>query len=135
MSDLDDEELIATRKLNGLDDGLYKIYNLKEISERFNNGTETLEDIMYYCPNYKLTIGNNIEMQVVEKRYFDKLVDRIKELEENSIPKQKVIDKININSNIMLETKNKYPSTYTALDEWRNAKAQNEVLEKILEDK
>ena len=62
------------------------------------------------------------------------IVDRIKELEENSIPKQKVIDKININSNIMLETKNKYPSTYTALDEWRNAKAQNEVLEKILED-
>lgn len=78
---------------------------------------------------------------------------RIKELEEENtqleaikdeairrynfetILKQKVIDKININNNIMLETKNKYPSTYTALDEWRNAKAQNEVLEEILEEK
>lgn len=60
------------------------IVNLKEISERFNNGTETIEDIMNYCRNYELHLGSKITMQVVEKKYFDKLVERIKELEEEN---------------------------------------------------
>ena len=62
-----------------------EVVNLKEISERFNNGTETIEDIMNYCRNYEIKFRNGPELRVVEKRYFDKLVERIKELEEESI--------------------------------------------------
>lgn len=85
------------------------IVNLKDISERFNNGTETIEDIINYCRNYELYFGSNATMQVVEKKYFDKLVERIKELEQENriqrrqlnsafdrgwIPKEKVKDLI-----------------------------------------
>ena len=61
-----------------------EVVNLKEISERFNNGTETIEDIMNYCRNYEIKFENGLELRVVEKRYFDKLVKRIKELEEEN---------------------------------------------------
>lgn len=90
------------------------LINLKEISERFSNGTETIEDIINYCRNYEIKFENGLKLRVVEKKYFDKLVERIKELEvleddlkdkrvvyidtpefaENYIPKQKVKDKI-----------------------------------------
>ena len=111
--DLENGELKATRKLNGVakESNIDKLIKLKEISKRFNNGTETIEDIMYYCRNYEIKFENGLELRVVEKRYFDKLVKRIKKLEEallkvkdknatlfitcrNSIPKQKVKDKI-----------------------------------------
>ena len=158
--DLDKEELKATRKLNGVDkksniEEDIKLINLKEINERFNNGTETIEDIINYCRNYEIHFGSKVTMRVVEKEYFDKLVERIKDLEEenrifalegsrvklklyiekNYIPKQKVKDKIEENNKIMIDTQNKYPGTYAMLDEWRNAKAQNDILEELLEDK
>ena len=83
------------------------------------------------------------------------LIERIKELEDyknnrvdfqkkyievtnlylDSIPKQKVKDKIEENNKIMIDTQNKYPGTYAMLDEWRNAKAQNDILEELLEEK
>ena len=119
IMDLDDEELKATRKLNGVakESNIEEDINLiklKEISERFSNGTETIEDIINYCRNYKIKFENGLKLRVVEKRYFDKLVERIKELEEenkiyilngdnvklelyikeNYIPVQKVKDKI-----------------------------------------
>lgn len=68
-----------------------EVVNLKEISERFNNGTETIEDIMNYCRNYEIKFRNGPELRVVEKRYFDKLVERIKELEEINTANRKVI--------------------------------------------
>lgn len=67
---------IENLELNAID-----IVNLKDISERFNNGTETIEDIINYCRNYELHFGSKITMRVVEKKYFNKLVERIKELE------------------------------------------------------
>ena len=67
-----------------LESNMIDIVNLKDISERFNNGTETIEDIINYCRNYELYFGSNTTMQVVEKKYFDKLVERIKELEEEN---------------------------------------------------
>lgn len=54
---------------------------------------------------------------------------------QDSIPVQKVKDKIEENNKIMIDTQNKYPGTYAMLDEWRNAKAQNDILEELLEDK
>lgn len=56
-------------------------------------------------------------------------------IKENYIPVQKVKDKIEENNKIMIDTQNKYPGTYAMLDEWRNAKAQNDILEELLEDK
>ena len=84
--DLENEELKTTRKLNGVakESNIDKLIKLKEISKRFNNGTETIEDIMYYCRNYEIKFENGLELRVVEKRYFDKLVERIKELEEEN---------------------------------------------------
>ena len=40
---------------------------LKEISKRFNNGTETIEDIIKYCRNYEIKFENGLELRVVEK--------------------------------------------------------------------
>lgn len=60
------------------------LIKLKEISERFSNGTETIEDIINYCRNYKIKFENGLKLRVVEKRYFDKLVERLKELEEEN---------------------------------------------------
>ena len=90
------------------------LIKLKEISERFSNGIETIEDIINYCRNYEIKFENGLKLRVVEKRYFDKLVERIKELEvleddlkdkrvvyidtpefaENYIPKQKVLKEV-----------------------------------------
>lgn len=102
--------------------------DINKINERFNNGTETIDDILNYCKNYRFTFENGTKMRLVEKKHVDRLIDehkkllaereqdkkRIKELEEenrifknsnvlvnryfrlkdNSIPKQKVKDKI-----------------------------------------
>ena len=106
MSDLDNEELIATRRLNGLNDNLYKENNIEE-------DISILEERIF---NYELSIkiGSKDKMistsikeneaikHLLEERKQDK--KRIKELEddlyianylvENSISKQKVKDKI-----------------------------------------
>ena len=71
------------------------LINLKEISERFSNGTETIEDIINYCRNYEIKFENGLKLRVVEKRYFDKLVERIKELEEENRKLNQILYKIN----------------------------------------
>lgn len=150
MSDLDDEELEATRKLNGADktsniEEDINLIKLKEISERFSNGTETMEDIINYCRNYEIKFENGLKLRVVEKRYFDKLVERIKELEDDlysanciisdltdSIPVQKVKD---LKESIILEP--------TIVGGRRNAKTLEygiklgkiKACEELLEDK
>lgn len=121
------------------------LINLKEISERFSNGTETIEDIINYCRNYEIKFENGLKLRVVEKRYFDKLVKRIKELEEDlysanciisdltdSIPVQKVKD---LKESIILEP--------TIVGGRRNAKTLEygiklgkiKACEELLEDK
>lgn len=70
------------------------LIKLKEISERFSNGTETIEDIINYCRNYEIKFENGLKLRVVEKRYFDKLVERIKELEEELVNKENKIWKL-----------------------------------------
>ena len=128
------------------------IANLKEISERFNNGTETIEDIINYCRNYEITFGYNATMKVVEKKYFDKLVKKIQELEEENkeikntkmngylheniwlakylselyLPKQKVKDKIKE----LEKAKNK-----TNKEHWKyNYTLQIAILKELLEE-
>ena len=164
--DLDKEELKATRKLNGVDkksniEEDIKLINLKEINERFNNGTETIEDIINYCRNYEIHFGSKVTIRVVEKEYFDKLVERIKDLEEenrifalegsrvklklyiekNYIPKQKVKDKIEENK----DTAKRVAGTYQYADSRDDLEEKKrrvielrikaEALEELLEDK
>ena len=152
--DLDKEELKATRKLNGVDkksniEEDIKLINLKEINERFNNGTETIEDIINYCRNYEIHFGSKVTMRVVEKEYFDKLVERIKDLEEenrifalegsrvklklyiekNYIPVQKVKDKIEHYKELQNNYIKKYDEANDILQGMVN------VLIELLEDK
>ena len=94
MASVDDiEELIATRKLNGVDDGLYEsdknVANMTE--EAFNEIINNFEVVAHLTMYGRKGIKENVK----------KLQARIKELEEenyvqkvalleNSIPKQKV---------------------------------------------
>lgn len=57
---------------------------LNEISKRFDNGTETIDDIINHCRNYRIKFENGNQIFVVEKKYFDKVVDLYqKEKEKN----------------------------------------------------
>ena len=131
------------------------LIKLKEISERFSNGTETIEDIINYCRNYEIKFENGLKLRVVEKRYFDKLVERIKELEEENkeikdtkmneylhhnlwlakylnelyIQKQKVKDKI---EEIKEDKESKYFDTFLTV---RDINYAIGILEDLLEDK
>ena len=50
------------------------------------------------------------------------------------IPKSKIKEKIEELREIMLDTQTKYKGTYALLDEWRNAKAQENILIRLLEE-
>ena len=54
--------------------------DIKKVSERFNNGAETIEDILKYCRNFKFTFENGIKLQLVEKKYLDRLIKEYKNL-------------------------------------------------------
>ena len=58
------------------------INELDQIHKRFENGTETLKDIMYHCWNYGFELENGYKLKVVETKYFDKLVKYIEKQEE-----------------------------------------------------
>lgn len=53
------------------------INELEQIHKRFENGTETIEDIMYHCLNYGLDLENGKQLKLVETKYFEKLVKHI----------------------------------------------------------
>ena len=54
--------------------------DIKKISKRFQNGTETIEDILDYCKNYEITFENSTKIKLVDKKYLDKLVKEYKKL-------------------------------------------------------
>ena len=97
MASVDDiDELIATRRLNGVDDGLFEsdknVANMTE--EAFNEIIDNFEVVAYLTEYGRRGIKDNVK----------KLQARIKELEEelfisnylveNSVPKQEIEDKI-----------------------------------------
>ena len=113
---------------------------------------QTKNTINYYKDLEKI---EEIPIDILRAMYKDVLAERkqdkarIQELEEENkkllensldvindmIPKQKVKDKIEENNIIMINMQNRHPDIYVLSDEWRNAKAQNKVLEELLEDK
>lgn len=101
---------------------------LKEISKRFNDGTETIEDIIKYCRNYEIKFENGLELRVVEKKYFDKLVKKIKELEKENM--QNDLEKIGIEENIKADMKEIIERYYTANKECIPKQKVKEILDK-----
>lgn len=112
MSDLDDNELIATRKLNGLDDGLYesdknvandKDYTLAylkgyaDAEEKYRAKIKELEEYIFIAPDLdEMTAIKyvNIQREVYVRGRADEQEIAEQIIYENYIPKQKVKDKI-----------------------------------------
>ena len=145
MSDLDDEELEATRKLNGV----AKKSNIEKDIKRCEQLTKP-EHANWIGISNQLAIAHVVDrVKEVEndlttvylKGYADaeeKYKKRIKELEEenyvqkvalleNSIPKQKVKNKIEENKKLIDETYSE--------DIIQKLTDENEILEELLEDK
>lgn len=67
--------------------------DIKKISKRFQNGTETMEDILDYCKNYEITFENSTKIKLVDKKYLDKLVKEYKKLlAEREADKKKIAE-------------------------------------------
>ncbi len=82
---------------------------------------------------YLKEIINNLEIKENYIEYIE--TEELNKIFNNVVSKQKLKEKIEENNKIMIDTQNKYPGTYAMLDEWRNAKAQNDILEELLEEK
>lgn len=100
--------------------------DIKKVSERFNNGTETIEDILKYCRNFKFTFENGIKLQLVEKKYLDRLIEEYKKLlAEREEDKKKINEKIkDLEYNSSLGFEETLEETYKI-----------EILQELLEDK
>ena len=64
----------SAKKLHKMFEPLENSYN------RFENGKETLDDLLNYYPNFRIQIKNNgkqEELDLVEKKYYEKLVDTV----------------------------------------------------------
>jgi len=72
--DLTEEQAEDFKKAFGLDE-------LEEIHKRFENGTETIDDIKKHCLNYMIKTENGVELKLVETKYFEKLIEYIDQLE------------------------------------------------------
>ena len=112
MASVDDiEELIATRRLNGVDDGLFdesdkNVVNMTE--EAFNEIIDNLEVVAYLTEYGRRGIKENVKKLQArikdlekENKNKDTYIKMAKEVIENSILKQKVKD---LKENIILES-------------------------------
>lgn len=92
-----------------------------------------------YCPKteriQELEEENKEIKNTKMNGYLHENIWLAKYLSELYLPKQKAKEKIEENNIIMINMQNRHPDIYVLLDEWRNAKAQNKVLEELLEDK
>jgi len=61
---------------------------IKKISKRFNDGTETIENILNCCRNYLVTFENGKKMRLVEMKYLDKLVEKYKKLLADNLARE-----------------------------------------------
>ena len=107
MASIDDyDELIATRKLNGLNDNLYKNETMSE--EAFNEIIDNFEVVTYLTEYGRRGIKENVKKLQArikdlekENKNKDTYITMAKEVIENSILKQKVKD---LKENIILES-------------------------------
>lgn len=79
--------------------------DIKKVSERFNNGAETIEDILKYCRNFKFTFENGIKLQLVEKKYLDRLIKEYKNLLAEREEDKKKIEELEEKNKEILNSK------------------------------
>lgn len=92
--------------------------------------TEALENLL---TRYK-QLEEKKERIIIEKAEALQEVRKYKAKVKDSIPKSKVKEEIEELRAIMLDIQTKYKGTYALLDEWRNAKAQENILIELLEE-
>lgn len=80
MSEVRKEIINRLTKLSGTTEVEGISEEVKETSLRFKNGTETIDDILNYCRNFMFTCENGIKLNLVEKKYLDKIIDECKKL-------------------------------------------------------
>lgn len=150
MSDLDNEELIATRKLNGLDDDLYKrsdknVANMTE--EAFNEIIDNFEVVAYLTEYGRRGIKENVKKLQKENKGLEKENQQLKAkidvvnwqektayqcLKEKYIPKQKIKEILNNKCLIFFEGDTEFPDDYTKINEVKYIEAKD--LEELLQE-
>lgn len=83
--DLTEEQAEDFKKAFGLDE-------LEEIHKRFENGTETIDDIKNHCLNYMIKTEDGVELKLVETKYFKKLIKYIGQLENKVKELQEAVE-------------------------------------------
>ena len=73
--------------------------------QRFMNGTETIDDLINHIYHYKIKNNDGLDLELVEKKYYEKIVDlynkekeKNKELEKYDYRKIKLDEKDRISS-------------------------------------
>ena len=108
MSEVKNEIINRLTKLNGTAEVDGTSEEIKQISKRFNNGTETIGDILNYCRHYMLKLENGRELDLVEKKYLDTVLNLKEKLQEENKVFKRALDKETADrSNDLLELQKK----------------------------
>jgi len=84
--DLDEKSIKNIKEAIGLDE-------IEARHQRFMNGTETIDDLINHIYHYKIKNNDGLDLELVEKKYYEKIVDlynKEKEKNKNSISKDKI---------------------------------------------
>ena len=133
MSSIDDiDELIATRKLNGLEDNLFKDINTEDNIKRCEKLTEPQNANWIGISNQKAIAGVLARIKELEKENIQLEAikgEAIKRYNFESIPKQKLKNKIEeLNKEYIKELEKNSTKAFIL-------KCQITIVEEILEDK
>lgn len=108
MSEVKNEIINRLTKLNGTTEVDETSEEIKQISKRFNNGTETIDDILNHCRHYMLKLENGRILDLVEKKYLDTVLNLIEKLKEENKVFKRALDKETADrSNDLLELQKK----------------------------
>lgn len=104
-----------------------------KIRERFDNGTETLEDLLYQYPHIvlkcELKNKEEVDLDVVERKYYERLAGRAK-LQDTEINKLKnTIDRIKEYANNEIESATENIEDYIDDDREANKSLIGEIKE------
>ena len=61
-----------------------KLDEIKAINERFRNGTPTENDLLNCVQHFQITLDNGIELDLVEYRFYQQLVELYKKRAKKS---------------------------------------------------
>ena len=83
--DLDEKSIKNIKEVIGLDE-------IEARHKRFMNGTETIDDLINHIYHYKIKNNDGLDVDLVEKKYYEKIVDLYnKEKEKNRQSKMRIV--------------------------------------------